>query len=72
MPHGYTSRLLFLVHQPRTFLTPAFQGALGWGYATALGARVARPKSAVVTVSGDGGFMFNVQELGAASSTTSQ
>lgn len=63
---GYASRLLFPVHQPRTFLTPAYQGTLGWGYATALGAKVARPNSAVVSVNGDGGFMFNVQELATA------
>jgi len=63
---GYASRLLFPVHQPRTFLTPAFQGTLGWGYATALGAKVAMPNSPVVSVSGDGGFMFNVQELATA------
>lgn len=63
---GYASRLLLPVHQPRTFLTPAYQGTLGWGYATALGAKVARPNSAVVSVNGDGGFMFNVQELATA------
>lgn len=63
---GYASRLLFPVHQPRTFLTPAYQGTLGWGYATALGAQVACPDSPVVSVSGDGGFMFNVQELATA------
>jgi acetolactate synthase-1/2/3 large subunit len=63
---GYASRLLFPVHEPRTFLTPAYQGTLGWGYATALGAKVARPDAAVVSISGDGGFMFNVQELATA------
>lgn len=63
---GYASRLLFPVHQPRTFLTPGYQGTLGWGYATALGAKVARPHAGVVSVSGDGGFMFNVQELATA------
>ena len=34
--------------------------------ATALGAKVARPDAQVVCVSGDGGFMFNVQELATA------
>ncbi|WP_332753986.1 thiamine pyrophosphate-dependent enzyme [Sphingomonas sp. LB2R24] len=63
---GYASRLLFPVHEPRTFLTPGYQGTLGWGYATALGAKVACPEKAVVSVSGDGGFMFNVQELATA------
>lgn len=44
----------------------AYQGTLGWGYATALGAQVACPDPPVVSVSGDGGFMFNVQELATA------
>ena len=33
---------------------------------TALGAKVAQPDKAVVAVCGDGGFMFNVQELATA------
>lgn len=67
---AYASRLLMPVHQPRTFLTPAYQGTLGWGYATELGAKVACPAAPVVSVSGDGGFMLNVQELVATTTTT--
>jgi acetolactate synthase-1/2/3 large subunit len=63
---GYASRVMFPVYRPRTFLSPAYQGTLGWGVATALGAKVARPDAQVVCVSGDGGFMFNVQELATA------
>lgn len=63
---GHTSRLLFPVYAPRTYLTPAYQGTLGCGLATALGAQVACPDKAVVSLSGDGGFMFNVQELATA------
>ncbi|HEU0158906.1 MAG TPA: thiamine pyrophosphate-dependent enzyme, partial [Hyphomicrobiaceae bacterium] len=33
---------------------------------TALGAKIARPDVPVVSVNGDGGFMFNVQELATA------
>jgi acetolactate synthase-1/2/3 large subunit len=63
---GHVSRLLFPVYQPRTYLTPAYQGTLGWGYATALGAQAACPDTPVISISGDGGFMFNVQELATA------
>jgi acetolactate synthase-1/2/3 large subunit len=63
---GYVSRLAFPVYAPRTYLTLGYQGALGMGYPTALGAKVARPDVAVVSVNGDGGFMFNVQELATA------
>jgi acetolactate synthase-1/2/3 large subunit len=63
---GYTSRVAFPVHKPRTFLSNGYQGTLGWGYATALGAKDAMPNTPVVSISGDGGFMFNVQELATA------
>jgi acetolactate synthase-1/2/3 large subunit len=63
---GYYSRPYFPVHQPRTFLTSSYFGNLGYAYPTALGAKVARPDTAVVAISGDGGFMFNSQELATA------
>jgi acetolactate synthase-1/2/3 large subunit len=63
---GYVSRLAFPVWAPRTYLGLGYQGALGMGYPTALGAKIARPDVPVVSVNGDGGFMFNVQELASA------
>lgn len=63
---GYVSRLGFPIYAPRTFITPGYQGTLGWGLATALGAKVSKPDAPVVAISGDGGFMFNVQELATA------
>ena len=63
---GYVSRLAFPVYAPRTYLTLGYQGALGMGFPTALGAKLARPDVPVVSVNGDGGFMFNVQELATA------
>lgn len=53
----------FPVYKPRTFLTSGYQGTLGYGFATALGAQVANPDKKVVSINGDGGFMYNVQEL---------
>jgi acetolactate synthase I/II/III large subunit len=63
---GHVIRLFWEAYQPRTFLTPAYQGTLGWGVATALGAKAGRPDVPVVCIAGDGGFMFNVQELASA------
>jgi acetolactate synthase-1/2/3 large subunit len=56
----------FPVLAPRTYLSEGFQGTLGFGFPTALGAKVAEPGRAVVSVTGDGGFMFGVQELATA------
>jgi acetolactate synthase-1/2/3 large subunit len=58
--------MVFPVYEPRGFISPGYQGTLGWGVATALGVKVARPDRKVVAVSGDGGFLFNAQELATA------
>jgi acetolactate synthase-1/2/3 large subunit len=63
---GYVSRLVMPVYGSRTFISPGYQGTLGYGFATALGAKVASPDKAVLSVTGDGGFMFNVQEMATA------
>lgn len=63
---GYAARFAWQTYRPRTFLSPGYQGTLGWGYATALGAKVAKPDTAVLSISGDGGFMFTAMEMATA------
>jgi acetolactate synthase-1/2/3 large subunit len=63
---SYVARLAFPVYAPRTFLTSGYQGTLGSGYATALGAQDARRDVPVVSIAGDGGFMYTVAELATA------
>jgi acetolactate synthase-1/2/3 large subunit len=63
---GFAARLLFPVYKPRTFLSPGYQDSLGWGFATALGAQYARPDVPVLSISGDGGFLFTSNELATA------
>ncbi len=63
---GFASWYGFPVYEPRTFLASGYQGTLGAGYATALGAKVAHPGRPVVAICGDGGFLFSVQELATA------
>lgn len=63
---GFASWYGFPVYEPRTFITSGYQGTLGSGFPTALGAKVARPDRPVVAITGDGGFMFGVQELATA------
>ncbi|MDO8878591.1 MAG: thiamine pyrophosphate-binding protein [Pseudolabrys sp.] len=63
---GFAARLALPVYKPRTFLSPGFQDNLGWGYATALGAQHARPDVPVVSINGDGGFMYTSNELATA------
>jgi acetolactate synthase I/II/III large subunit len=63
---GFASWYGFPVYEPRTFVTSGYQGTLGSGFPTALGAKVANPHKPVVAITGDGGFMFGVQELATA------
>jgi acetolactate synthase-1/2/3 large subunit len=63
---GYVARLAYPVYAPRTYLTSGYQGTLGSGFATALGAKDACPDVPVVSIAGDGGFMYTVQELATA------
>jgi acetolactate synthase-1/2/3 large subunit len=63
---GFASFFCFPVYQPRTFVTCGYQGTLGFGFPTALGVKVGNPDKPVVSITGDGGFMFGVQELAAA------
>jgi acetolactate synthase I/II/III large subunit len=63
---GFASWYGFPIYEPRTFITSGYQGTLGSGFPTALGAKVAHPDRPVVAITGDGGFMFCASELATA------
>jgi acetolactate synthase I/II/III large subunit len=63
---GFAARLGFPVYRPRTFLSPGYQDNLGYGFATALGAQDARRDVPVLSITGDGGFMFAATEMATA------
>jgi acetolactate synthase I/II/III large subunit len=63
---GFVSRLAFPVYRPRTYISPGYQDNLGYGFATALGAQDARRDVPVLSISGDGGFLFTASELATA------
>ncbi|MFM8303517.1 MAG: thiamine pyrophosphate-binding protein [Actinomycetota bacterium] len=63
---AYMCHMHFPVYEPRTYLPTSFMGTLGAGYPTALGAKVGRPDRTVVTVVGDGGFLFTATEMATA------
>jgi acetolactate synthase-1/2/3 large subunit len=60
---GFVSWYGFPVYKPRQHISAGYQGTLGYGYATALGVMAGNMDKKVVQVSGDGGIMFNIQEL---------
>jgi acetolactate synthase-1/2/3 large subunit len=49
--------------RPQAHLTSGGLGTMGYGVPAGVGAVLAEPDATVITVSGDGSFMMNVQEL---------
>ncbi|MER3419383.1 MAG: thiamine pyrophosphate-binding protein [Chloroflexota bacterium] len=60
---GYWANQAFPVYRPRTFLTAGYQGTLGFGFTTAMGAKIGNPDKKVVSIAGDGGFAYQLAEL---------
>lgn len=63
---GYYSRNYYPVFGPRAYITSSTHSTLGCAYPLALGAKVAQPERTVVAISGDGGFLYNAQEMATA------
>jgi len=63
---GYWSHFAYHVKKPRTYLTSSYAATLGFAFPTALGAKMAAPERTVVSLSGDGGFMYALPELATA------
>ena len=59
----YTGAFGMNVSYPGCWSYPAGYCALGCGLPNAIGAKLAQPERPVVCLTGDGGFMFTVQEL---------
>ena len=59
--YGWLARYFRFSHAKR-YIGPT-SGAMGYGFPAALGAKVGRPNEAVISFSGDGGFMMTMQEL---------
>jgi acetolactate synthase I/II/III large subunit len=63
---GYMSHMRFDVYEPRSYFGSSYMGTLGFAFPTSLGVKVARPDRPVVSINGDGGFLFCATELATA------
>ena len=63
---GYCSWYAYPVYGPRSLVTAGYQGTLGYGFATALGVAVANPDRPVVSINGDGGYLYTANEWATA------
>ena len=65
VPTSRAARCL-TIYQPRTFMYPHGWAGLGFAFPASLGAKVGKPESPMVCITGDGGFQYNMQELATA------
>jgi acetolactate synthase-1/2/3 large subunit len=63
---GFVGRFAYPAYKPRTWICPSYAGTLGWGYPAALGVQAALPDRRVLSLQGDGGFMYCSNELATA------
>ncbi|TCK92747.1 acetolactate synthase large subunit [Natranaerovirga hydrolytica] len=53
----------YAFNKPKSFLTSGGMGTMGFGLPSALGAAIGKEGERVISISGDGGFQMNMQEL---------
>jgi acetolactate synthase-1/2/3 large subunit len=63
---GYWSHFRLRTRRPRTYFSASYFATLGFAFPTALGAKVGVPNRPVVSLSGDGGFMYALPDLATA------
>ncbi|MBF0277260.1 MAG: thiamine pyrophosphate-binding protein [SAR324 cluster bacterium] len=63
---GYWMPVVLDTYLPRTLIHPGTYGTLGYSLPAAIGAKIACPDQPVISISGDGGFLFTLQELSTA------
>lgn len=61
--HQMWSAQFYKYRQPRTWISSAGLGTMGFGLPSAVGAKVANPDTLVVDIDGDGSLLMNIQEM---------
>lgn len=59
---GYAASFAYPCRSPHDFIWPGYQGTLGYGFATAIGAAIGNNET-VICITGDGGFSWTMEEL---------
>lgn len=63
---AYRAHRCLPMYEPRTYIGPNHWVGLGFGFPGGIGAKVGVPDKQVAVITGDGGFQYNIQELGTA------
>ncbi len=61
--HQMWTAQYYTLDKPYNWATSGGLGSMGFGFPAAIGAQLGRPDDVVISISGDGGFQMNMQEL---------
>lgn len=61
--HQMWAAQFYTLNKPHNWVTSGGLGSMGFGLPSAVGAQIGRPDDLVISISGDGGFQMNMQEL---------
>lgn len=61
--HQMWAAQFYKIRRPRTWVTSAGLGTMGFGLPAAMGAKIAHPDSLVIDIDGDGSLLMNLQEM---------
>jgi acetolactate synthase-1/2/3 large subunit len=62
--HQMMAARYFNFRAPHTWITSGGSGTMGFSLPASVGAKIAAPEKQVISISGDGSFQMNIQELG--------
>ena len=61
--HQMWAAQFYEMEKPFKWITSGGLGSMGFGFPAAIGAQLGRPEELVISITGDGGFQMNIQEL---------
>lgn len=65
--HQMWVSLFYTFRHPRSLVSSGGLGTMGFGLPSGIGAQIGQPEKTVFTITGDGSFQMNIQELATAS-----
>jgi len=64
--HQMWAAMFYKYKFPRQFINSGGLGTMGFGFPSAVGAKIARPDKEVIAIEGDGSFLMNIQDIATA------